>query len=692
MESAKQLTIERRCVLNRTLDTNPTPQTPVAVRPIKTPFTSVYKSLRKTQAHLQPVQKRQTESARSKQPNSMSVVQNTVLRSTPAKKPGLSTLDTKALTRPNPYRPPAGPGIQTIREFCTGSPFEEKLKKIIKSKSSVVIGDGALDPVRSGYFLPDFVQAHPPKLDGYTFNGAPPMESPKPKIMSRAVLDCLKKYTPMQKKNRLYTSAVEVNHHESRLATVHRKSFVNSSVKPRHEMFRVSTCAYGSTREWPRKATGSSHTNGPAVAPAMGITTSRVVTPTNRRPYMIMSYSDSVKTGSKSISKKTPAENDAMFSRWMERHWGSLIKRLSVSKTSDLLQRAGDYYIKDLDDAYAGRTEGYFADMFKVHFRKSALTLDAMKDLELCRMRLRMTPIFLDGEGGVRPAIPENINIYLNYQLTNRTCLPEPNFYKQSYESILAKKLDLEAKAPSRVASETKGKGKPQPPSLTHKRTSLRPALWRGPRPQSKGSFSTDPETEERPRKTIIFDLDETLIHSCKTPNERFDRSVTARMPSQNEKTIGFNVRPHFDDLIDSLKDDFELVIFTASHYCYASPILDDIDPQRRFKTRLFREHCDLVNGGIFIKNLAILKDRDLKNVVLVDNSVSSFASQVSNGIPILPFFDNKADDQLLKLKWFLLRLKDCDDVRPVIAEHFAWADWKAKYLRKTEAPPRENN
>lgn len=35
---------------------------------------------------------------------------------------------------------------------------------------------------------------------------------------------------------------------------------------------------------------------------------------------------------------------------------------------------------------------------------------------------------------------------------------------------------------------------------------------------------------------------------------------------------------------------------------------------------------------------------RDLKNVVLVDNAAYSFGFQISNGIPIIPYYDNKSD------------------------------------------------
>lgn len=59
---------------------------------------------------------------------------------------------------------------------------------------------------------------------------------------------------------------------------------------------------------------------------------------------------------------------------------------------------------------------------------------------------------------------------------------------------------------------------------------------------------------------------------------------------------------------------------------------------------RLFREDCIKVESGCYLKDLRIL-NRDLKNVVLIDNSAFSYAFQIDNGIPIIPYLDNKKDN-----------------------------------------------
>ena len=50
--------------------------------------------------------------------------------------------------------------------------------------------------------------------------------------------------------------------------------------------------------------------------------------------------------------------------------------------------------------------------------------------------------------------------------------------------------------------------------------------------------------------------------------------------------------------------------------------------------------------------------------MVLVDNNVLSFAFQLDNGIPILPYFTQKFDEELLHLLYYLQCLNSEDDVR----------------------------
>jgi len=56
--------------------------------------------------------------------------------------------------------------------------------------------------------------------------------------------------------------------------------------------------------------------------------------------------------------------------------------------------------------------------------------------------------------------------------------------------------------------------------------------------------------------------------------------------------------------------------------------------------------------------------------MVLIDNAAYSFSFQVENGIPIIPFYDNKQDTELLHLVSYLKELQSAGDVREYNKTH----------------------
>jgi len=78
---------------------------------------------------------------------------------------------------------------------------------------------------------------------------------------------------------------------------------------------------------------------------------------------------------------------------------------------------------------------------------------------------------------------------------------------------------------------------------------------------------------------------------------------------------------------LDFLAKYYEIVVFTAGTQDYADAALDFIDPDRQIiKHRLYRQHCVNPCHGVYVKDLRIIRDRELKNIILVDNSIISFA------------------------------------------------------------------
>ncbi|CAD8074303.1 unnamed protein product [Paramecium primaurelia] len=171
--------------------------------------------------------------------------------------------------------------------------------------------------------------------------------------------------------------------------------------------------------------------------------------------------------------------------------------------------------------------------------------------------------------------------------------------------------------------------------------------------------------------KTIIFDMDETLIHCNEDENDKCQFKIDIQFEDGEIIEAGINIRNFAKEIIQKLSDQCEVMIFTASQDVYANKVINILDPNNKLSYRIFRESCISVGDNNLIKHLGVL-NRDLKNVVLIDNSSYSFAHHLENGIPILPYYHDDKDNQLIKLYRYLCQnILPVDDVRPVILSHF---------------------
>lgn len=94
----------------------------------------------------------------------------------------------------------------------------------------------------------------------------------------------------------------------------------------------------------------------------------------------------------------------------------------------------------------------------------------------------------------------------------------------------------------------------------------------------------------------------------------------------------------------------YEIVIFTASIPLYANDIIDLLDDEGQFiQGRFFRDKC--LKGGV--KNLELL-ERNMKDVIIIDNLKKSFELQPDNGLLIKTFIDDMSDYSLIELIPFL--------------------------------------
>lgn len=173
-------------------------------------------------------------------------------------------------------------------------------------------------------------------------------------------------------------------------------------------------------------------------------------------------------------------------------------------------------------------------------------------------------------------------------------------------------------------------------------------------------------------KKTLILDLDDTLI---KTIKEDDCKNLTEEMKTNlkfanigKESIVFFLPRPHLTEFLEALSQFYELIVFSAGTEEYVNTIVNIIDPDCKYiSTILTRAHCIKVNTSLYIKDLTILDDRNLKNMIIIDNMAFSFSYQIENGIYIPSFTGESDDSELPKLKEFLLSIKDEDDIRPAV-------------------------
>lgn len=206
--------------------------------------------------------------------------------------------------------------------------------------------------------------------------------------------------------------------------------------------------------------------------------------------------------------------------------------------------------------------------------------------------------------------------------------------------------------------------------------------------------LSRNPQ-KKRKRKTLILDLDETLIHSLSRGSPRSFNTSSSSAPKMIEIKLNniaslyyVHKRPYCDYFLKEISKWFELQIFTASVKEYADPIIDWLEsdiidnsrknskhesdsevPSKIFTRRYYRTDCTYRQGVGYIKDLSkfFAKDDELKNVIILDNSPISYALHEDNAVMIEGWINDQRDRDLLHLLPMLHSLSLCIDVRYIL-------------------------
>lgn len=160
--------------------------------------------------------------------------------------------------------------------------------------------------------------------------------------------------------------------------------------------------------------------------------------------------------------------------------------------------------------------------------------------------------------------------------------------------------------------------------------------------PPRQPSYLSRPNLSSPPQKTLILDLDETLIHSLSKGGRMSSGhmvevklsapTAATAVPAGIPTTVGphhpilyyVHKRPHCDAFLRKVCQWYKLVVFTASVQEYADPVIDWLEQERKFfHGRYYRQHCTIRNGA-YIKDLSSVEP-DLSKVMILDNSPMSY-------------------------------------------------------------------
>lgn len=210
-------------------------------------------------------------------------------------------------------------------------------------------------------------------------------------------------------------------------------------------------------------------------------------------------------------------------------------------------------------------------------------------------------------------------------------------------------------------------------------------------------------------RKVLLLDLDETLIHAdfreefINNEKYKYDAIISFYTNNENNEisnkdsddtnsnieekenmnlssnkilsSVGIFLRPGVKRFLAEISENFEVGIFTAALPEYADAAINYLDPENKYiKFRLYRNHCINIGDLLRVKDLRILKNINIKNIILVDNNMYSFAPQLNNGILINSFYCDKDDKELDNVYRYLIDyILPAVDVRKVNEEFFGF-------------------
>ena len=167
--------------------------------------------------------------------------------------------------------------------------------------------------------------------------------------------------------------------------------------------------------------------------------------------------------------------------------------------------------------------------------------------------------------------------------------------------------------------------------------------------------------------RTLVLDLDETLVHSD-WRRERGWRTFK---------------RPGVDEFLRHISQFYEVVVYTGQLSTYGDPIMERLDPNRYVPYRLYRD-ATLYEDGKHYRDLKRL-NRDLGRVLYISSDIKNCTCP-ENAIQIKPWKLESDDTTLLDLMPFLEMIirSQLPDVRKVV-ESYKGKDVPSEFRKRSK-------
>ena len=177
-------------------------------------------------------------------------------------------------------------------------------------------------------------------------------------------------------------------------------------------------------------------------------------------------------------------------------------------------------------------------------------------------------------------------------------------------------------------------------------------------------------------KRIVFFEIDSVLLHSEYDDYLDYEKIISIKLPSGLYANIGVEIRPHFKEMINMIKENYFICIYTSCENFYADSLIEVLDNNESiFLLKLYRNKCfkiNVNNHNVFFKDLRIIEGVDINDIIIVDSSAINFGLNYRNGIPISPYNKkNVNDEELLNLGILLNNMYKKKDVGEFIESTF---------------------